>query len=152
MTAPHKADPDYQKKHYHMRKANGKASEYMCDHCDGDAQQWAQIHGKDGWDPEEDYMPLCRSCHSKYDYTEERKRKIGASNRGKKRTPEQLKALSEAHMGKPSPMRKLSMDQAQEIRAIHKQGGKTYKQIADLYGVSEPTVGCIIRGVIYVSG
>lgn len=92
-------DPEYQKKHYHMRKANGKARDYYCQHCDGPAEQWAQVHDSSGWDPENDYLALCRSCHRKYDMTDETKAKIGNSNRGKKRTPEQIQTLSLAHMG-----------------------------------------------------
>lgn len=36
-------------------------------HCGGAAREWAQIHGTDGENPMEDYMPLCRRCHFRYD-------------------------------------------------------------------------------------
>lgn len=35
--------------------------------CQGQAREWAQIHGTSGLDFLNDYVPLCRSCHIRYD-------------------------------------------------------------------------------------
>ena len=42
----------------------------------------------------ENFLQLCRSCHLKYDYTEERKRKIGKVHLGMKRTLETRAKMS----------------------------------------------------------
>ena len=54
--------------HKRLYRRRGKAREYACAHCGGQAQQWATIHGRDGEDAA-DYMPLCVPCHSAYDET-----------------------------------------------------------------------------------
>jgi transposase-like protein len=44
----------------------GKAKEYVCSHCPRQALDWAnigQIYNRE----RENWMPLCRSCHKKYD-------------------------------------------------------------------------------------
>jgi hypothetical protein len=68
--------------HYRTRIERGPASEHDCQHCGGPAREWALNHdtlaerlltGTDGGrrvaystNPA-DYMPLCPSCHRKYD-------------------------------------------------------------------------------------
>lgn len=63
--------------HIRIRKLWGKATEHVCVGCGGEAHQWAY----DGTDPTElpdpqfgryslhpeFYMPMCRSCHARYD-------------------------------------------------------------------------------------
>jgi hypothetical protein len=66
--------PEYQAAHRRVRKLWGRASQYPCVMCDHQAEQWAY----DWADPSsreyysdwpEFYMPLCRSCHVKFDQT-----------------------------------------------------------------------------------
>jgi hypothetical protein len=66
--------PEYQAAHRRVVYLWGKASQYPCAHCGGAAHHWAY----DWTDPSsredyshfpEFYMPLCRSCHRRYDAT-----------------------------------------------------------------------------------
>jgi hypothetical protein len=52
--------------HAMVRKARGPAWRQRCAHCDAPAADWATMRGATGESPD-DYIPLCRSCHSKYD-------------------------------------------------------------------------------------
>lgn len=53
--------------HQRVRRERGRAAERVCEHCGGQADEWATIHGKPGTDPHEDYLPLCKACHIDYD-------------------------------------------------------------------------------------
>lgn len=63
--------------HNNYKKGN------MCEHCKstGKKLDWALIHGKKYNHNRKNFIELCRSCHLKYDYTEERKRKIGIATK-----------------------------------------------------------------------
>lgn len=67
----------YTQSHIRVHKARGKAASHDCRHCESVAAEWAYDHE----DPDEltsttgqpysldpaRYMPLCRSCHRKFD-------------------------------------------------------------------------------------
>lgn len=59
----------------------GKASSCESENCSRKSKtyDWALIHGKNYDHKRENFMMLCRSCHVKYDMTEERKIKISNS-------------------------------------------------------------------------
>ena len=57
---------EYHNLHARVRYHHGKASEYLCI-CGEQAREWATLHGRDGTDISEDYVPLCRKCHAAYD-------------------------------------------------------------------------------------
>ena len=112
-------DPDYAKKHYRVYRKYGKAKDYLCDHCDGDARHWAHIHGTDGSNPDTDFMPLCISCHRIYDYTDEHRANVSKGmmgvGKGRKRTPEQRAALSVAHIYSPNISRNHSKEHNEKV-------------------------------------
>jgi hypothetical protein len=54
--------------HRRVRAAQGKASGHSCVRCGGHAREWAQVHTEDGLDIWADYVPLCHSCHKRYDF------------------------------------------------------------------------------------
>lgn len=61
-------EPGYNGAHYRVRVHRGDACNYECvDKCGKTAQQWSQIRGTTGFDPEH-YEPRCKSCHNKYDW------------------------------------------------------------------------------------
>ena len=64
--------------HRWLRQNFGPAKENKCEHCDRQALDWANKDHKYKRD-RKDYIPLCRSCHLKYDYTQERKNKMSKS-------------------------------------------------------------------------
>ena len=59
--------------HHTIRKLKGKASAYDCVQCGGQAMDWAYVHGPDTYGLREfsldldDYVPMCKACHRKYD-------------------------------------------------------------------------------------
>ncbi len=67
--------------HKRLHTRRGKAKEYACVDCGGQACDWSHIHGTTGFRCEH-YEPRCRGCHLRYDYTEERKAKISRANKG----------------------------------------------------------------------
>ena len=85
----------YLKRHRMVVRLRGKASEYYCIDCGGDAQEWAQIHGTDG-ESAKDYEPRCCSCHQKYDDHWDRKtrNKVGLSASKRWQDPEYKNAVS----------------------------------------------------------
>ena len=52
--------------HCWIRRYLGKASNYLCSHCDKNAENWANISQQYKRDLS-DWMPLCILCHRKYD-------------------------------------------------------------------------------------
>lgn len=78
-------DPDasYEAAHKRVHYARGKAKDYPCSRCGGNAKDWAYIHGSPGERPAgtgangrshgpyslnpEEYEPMCAPCHKDYD-------------------------------------------------------------------------------------
>lgn len=73
MTSKVRTDEDwlYQQRHKMVKNHRGEAHLYDCEWCGEPASDWATIHNRKGWGPE-DYQPMCRSCHRKYDLPFER--------------------------------------------------------------------------------
>ena len=57
----------YTARHKRVVRQRGQAKNSECLHCGDRARDWAQLHGTDGLDVENDYIPLCRKCHIAYD-------------------------------------------------------------------------------------
>lgn len=58
----------YSQLHRRVRRTRGNATDYLCAGCcQGRADEWATIHGREGLDIYLDYVPLCRHCHCEYD-------------------------------------------------------------------------------------
>lgn len=76
----------YSGRHIRLLQIRGKADH--CIHrnaigCTSTTYQWAQIHDTDGLDVY-NYVPMCRSCHTRYDYKGGRARISPPSIRGNK--------------------------------------------------------------------
>lgn len=56
----------YSTKHFWVLKNKGQAKNYKCEHCGKKAMDWANLDHKYKRKLE-DYIPLCRVCHMKYD-------------------------------------------------------------------------------------
>ena len=80
----------YDMLHRRVRETRGKATEHACVRCDAQAREWAQLHTEDGLDIWADYVPMCVSCHRRYDDSPERHAAISRSW-----TPERRAALGE---------------------------------------------------------
>ena len=93
----------YQKIHcwlrYHYRKAN---------HCDNPECpktckyfSWALKKGKELEKNRDNFIQLCYSCHTKYDFTEERKKHLSKIMKGKPASPQAYTALKKKLTGVP---------------------------------------------------
>ena len=60
-------DPGYETRHDRLRRKRGQARKHPCTDCKGPAIEWSQIHGTDGLDVWNDYVPRCKKCHHAYD-------------------------------------------------------------------------------------
>jgi hypothetical protein len=67
--------------HMPVRRTYGPASQWQCVDCGKMAREWSQIHDTDPYNVE-NYEPRCVSCHRKYDYTDETRKKISESMKG----------------------------------------------------------------------
>lgn len=92
---------EYLRNHKLVYRLRGKAREHGCAHCGVAAHEWATLHGADGSDPWEHYMPLCRSCHKRYDepcrgrvLSAETRDKIATAARGRPASDTQRAAVS----------------------------------------------------------
>lgn len=81
---------EYHVNHARVRKERGPAWQQECD-CGQQAQTWAMKHETSGASPG-DYMPLCWSCHAKYDNFVNRL----PDNRGSKRSSESREKMQKA--------------------------------------------------------
>lgn len=65
--------------HRWLRKHYGIPNKCENPNCEGKSKfhQWAKLKGKEYEHKRENYWQLCASCHLKYDYTDERRKKVG---------------------------------------------------------------------------
>jgi hypothetical protein len=106
----------YSTRHWRVREQRGPAKFRKCVHCAENgtgkaAYDWAHVHGTD---PEEvmNYVPLCRSCHIRYDrparprpYTAKTKallnrKRRGGGLRGYRHTPEAIEKIRATSTGR----------------------------------------------------
>lgn len=75
----------YSTLHGWLLRSYGSLNNFPCSKCGnfGRRTERALIKGREYSRNEEDYIPLCPSCHRKYDMTEETKMKIANGHRGK---------------------------------------------------------------------
>lgn len=72
-----------------------------CNNCNSDRFiEWALKKGKQHTHNRKDYLCLCSSCHKKYDYTDERKKKLSISLKKVPHTSEWNRKVSLGQMGK----------------------------------------------------
>ena len=78
----------FHRRHADVRLARGRAAEHQCVDCEKQALDWSQVHDTDGTNPHEHYQPRCRSCHKKYDMTDEFRQRMSEVQKGKPKSPE----------------------------------------------------------------
>ncbi|HET9118319.1 MAG TPA: hypothetical protein VFN75_09665, partial [Pseudonocardiaceae bacterium] len=57
---------NYSTRHKTLARIRGSASNHLCP-CGSKAGEWAQVHGTEGSDYDNDYVAMCVPCHRKYD-------------------------------------------------------------------------------------
>lgn len=55
----------YQGFHARLYREKGPAKKYKCSYCNRQAKDWANLTGK--YENINEYVPMCRKCHRKYD-------------------------------------------------------------------------------------
>ncbi len=99
-----------------------------CEHCMSKKFiEWALIKGKKHDHNRDSYLCLCSSCHKKYDYTPERKRKLSASLKLVPHTKEWNRKVSKANMGRKqtdSAKRKMSIWHKNNLGKRNKTNGR----------------------------
>jgi len=72
-----------------------------CEHCKGsNFIEWALKKGENHCHDRNAYLCLCSSCHKKYDYTDERRKKLSKSLKKVPHTEEWNRKVSLGQMGK----------------------------------------------------
>lgn len=146
-----------------MNTVHGPAS--RCEHCKKTEKKkydWALKKGFTYSKSIDCFIQLCRSCHLKYDFTEERakknktarlgfknsddhKKKLRDANLGKTHSEKSKKLMSKAAMGRVAwnkGVPDLSKNKKREISALYNEG-KSLKEII-LLGFNKNTARCII--------
>ncbi len=92
---------EYDAVHAWLRRNFGKANKCEGELCAKNSQtfEWALIKGNRYERKRENFVMLCRSCHCKYDFTEEGKKRLSEINKGKKLSPEHLAKLIKSKTG-----------------------------------------------------
>lgn len=69
---------EYDKIHYWLRRTFGSATKCEDENCQKKSKtyQWALLKGKEYIKKRENFIQLCKSCHTKYDFTEESFKKM----------------------------------------------------------------------------
>lgn len=83
-------------------------------------------------------------------FSEEWKSKISKARKGMVFSKEHKENLSKSHMGHKAPNRKLTSEQAEEIRTEYNKGNYTQKQLGVKYGLSQDSIFHIVHNKTYV--
>ena len=157
---------EYQAIHHWLKINYGRASKCESKECVGKSQnyQWAKKTGKVYARRRSHFLQLCRSCHSKYDFTEEMRRKISKALTGRTHSEARNRAFSLSRTGvkhtklaranmsvvqrlnrEKSKRSKLTLAKAQKIRELFKMG-MTQTKVAKMFGVTQPTINVLLKG------
>lgn len=123
-------DIQYHAVHARLRRLRGPASDHQCV-CGAQANEWAYV--SDESDPLarvddqgrrystdlSKYFPMCTKCHYKSD--------------------------RDSHLGERSPRARLTTDDVREIRTSYAAGESTQRELADKYGVTQSSIGAVVR-------
>lgn len=84
---------------YHHGKAT-KCENEFCKSVNPKRFEWALLKGKDYKKDRNNFIQLCPSCHRKYDFNEDTRKKMSKSAIGRKFSEETRRKLSESGKGK----------------------------------------------------
>ena len=103
--------------HYWLRNKYGRATKCEGKNCSGISveYQWAKLREKQYARKRGNFMQLCRSCHARYDITEETRKKMSRVAKARRKSPETLKRLSASMKG-----RVYSAETIERMRGAHK--------------------------------
>ena len=94
----------YIKIHRWLRKEYGKADHCESEECKNNSviYEWALLDGYEYDFKRDIFIQLCRSCHTKYDYTDKQRKQVGDVHRGKIESEEtkKRKSIAQKERGK----------------------------------------------------
>lgn len=134
---------DYFYIHRELYTLKGKASDRICVDCGEKACDWSHIHNTDPLDVN-NYESRCRSCHLKYDYTDDRRLKVALANKSMT-IDYSLKSYDPKFQGENNGHSKLTENDVREIRKIYEDGNTTIASLARKYRMSESGVRDLIK-------
>jgi len=123
--------------HFRVNKKHGPARNKTCVDCGKPANDWSHIHNTEVRDPD-NYEPRCRSCHRKYDFTDQWRANISKSLKGKNRS-------NYGRIGTNHPKAKLSEGDVLEIRRMYHEMHFLQREIAVFFDIKQVTVSRIVR-------
>lgn len=121
---------DYDSLHRYLRKTYGNASccsNPECKSINPKRFEWALITGRKYSKDISDYIPLCCSCHRKYDFTEELRNKLKQSLKGK-------------GSGSKNPAARKVLCQSTGVVYL------TVKEAAEALGIKRTTLNMMLKG------
>lgn len=129
---------EYQALHYWVRKQKGKA--IKCEQCGSiKSVQHANLSGEYKKDLE-DFMQLCRRCHSEYDWKKIRGRRFGDYS------PVELPRKGKKdHRGDKNPHAILNRINVYIILRLHQEDGVSQKELATTFGVNQSSISRIVN-------
>ena len=83
-------------------------------------------------------------------FSDEWRKKISEGNKGKILSEKQKDMLRKLRLGTSAPNRKITFEQAQQIREEYKTGETTKKKLSEKYKISEDSINKIINNKSYL--
>lgn len=129
---------EYQALHYWVKKQKGKATK--CEQCSSIRNvQHANLSGEYKKDLD-DFMQLCKRCHSEYDWKKIRGKRFGDNS------PVELPRKGKKdHRGDKNPHATLNSINVYIIRQLRQDDGISLKELAATFSVNQSTISRIIN-------
>jgi hypothetical protein len=139
--------PDYQYVHDEWERIYGHPTDYLCEYCDKVAECKGWIHGKN---PHliTSYDPMCRSCHRKYDDTQEWRDNIGRSNVHAFGYQYKSEAY-DARRGELNGYHKLTEEDVLKIRLLWATGSYTKQVLGEMFCISRYTIAQVVNRITW---
>lgn len=93
---------EYNRIHYWLLRSFGKSDKCEGEQCSGKSKTytWALKPNKRYEKERENFIQLCRSCHTKLDWTDDGKRRLSEFHKGRKLSQETRKRMSKSLTGR----------------------------------------------------
>ena len=134
-------DHEYYRIHYWLKTKFKKSTTCESSTCRGISKkiEWALKKGKKYETKRENFICLCKSCHIRYDMTENTKAKISKLHKGRVLTDKQLKK------------RYVAIDQY-TLSGVYVRSFESATEAEKLTGISRSSISNSIRGHYHSSG
>lgn len=130
--------------HSYLRRKYGRATHCVSEKCEGKSKfyDWAKKTDAEYTRNKDDYLWLCKSCHSRYDMTASKK-EMAVNNLWWRTGAKQKHANGERVNNA-----KLTEKQVKEIRRLAKNGHNR-RELTEMYGIKERNLYLILSRVTW---